>query len=83
MLDLNKYLVQNNKGYATGGNIDTAMPTTPTVSSAIGQDNTAAMNEMLTLLRQMNENGVPAFVALNDIDAKQELRERTRKFAKK
>lgn len=83
MLDLNKYLVQNNKGYAAGGNIDTAIPTTPTVSSAISQDNTAAMNEMLTLLRQMNENGVPAFVALNDIDAKQELRERTRKFAKK
>lgn len=83
MLDLNKYLVQSNKGYATGGNIDTAMPTTPTVSSAIGQDNTAAMNEMLKLLRQMNEQGVPAYVALNDIDAKQELRERTRKFAKK
>jgi hypothetical protein len=82
MLDLNKYLVQNNKGFAAGGSIDTPIAHSAGINVASTVDS-AVINETLMLLRKMNEEGIPAFVALSNIDAKQTLRERTRNFAKK
>lgn len=40
-------------------------------------------NELLELLRELKRDGIRSFVALSDLDAKQELRNQARKFAKK
>lgn len=40
-------------------------------------------NELLELLRELKRDGIRSFVSLSDLDAKQELRNQARKFAKK
>lgn len=40
-------------------------------------------DELLELLRELKRDGIRSFVSLSDLDAKQELRNQTRKFAKK
>lgn len=40
-------------------------------------------DELLELLRELKRNGIRSFVSLSDLDAKQELRNQARKFAKK
>lgn len=40
-------------------------------------------NELLELLRELRRDGIRSFVSLSDLDAKQELRNQARKFAKK
>lgn len=39
--------------------------------------------ELLALVRELRDNGIRAYVALSDLDAKQEQRNQARKFAKK
>nr|DAW61266.1 MAG TPA: tail tape measure protein [Caudoviricetes sp.] len=48
-------------------------------NAASGRSN----EELLTLIRELRDNGVRAYVALTDLDAKQEQRNQARKFAKK
>ena len=48
-------------------------------SAASGRSN----DELLALVRELRDNGVRAYVALTDLDAKQEQRNQARKFAKK
>lgn len=40
-------------------------------------------DELLDLLRELRRDGIRSFVSLSDLDAKQELRNQARKFAKK
>lgn len=40
-------------------------------------------DELLELLRELKREGIRSFVSLSDLDAKQELRNQSRKFAKK
>lgn len=40
-------------------------------------------DELLELLRELKRDGIRSFVSLSDLDAKQELRNQARKFAKK
>lgn len=40
-------------------------------------------DELLELLRELRRDGIRSFVSLSDLDAKQELRNQSRKFAKK
>lgn len=44
---------------------------------------TSGRNELLELLRELKRDGIRSFVSLSDLDAKQELRNQARKFAKK
>ena len=48
-------------------------------NAASGRSN----DELLALVRELRDNGVRAYVALSDLDAKQEQRNQARKFAKK
>lgn len=50
-----------------------------TENTASGRSN----EELLALIRELRDNGVRAYVALTDLDAKQEQRNQARKFAKK
>ena len=40
-------------------------------------------DELLTLLRELRDNGIHSHISLTELDAKQELRNQARKFAKK
>ena len=44
---------------------------------------TSGRSELLELLRELRRDGIRSFVSLSDLDAKQELRNQARKFAKK
>lgn len=48
-------------------------------NSTSGRNN----DELLDLLRELRRDGIRSFVSLSDLDAKQELRNQARKFAKK
>lgn len=48
-------------------------------NAASGRSN----EELLALIRELRDNGIHAYVALTDLDAKQEQRNQARKFAKK
>ena len=48
-------------------------------NAASGRSN----EELLALVRELRDNGIRAYVALSDLDAKQEQRNQARKFAKK
>lgn len=48
-------------------------------NSTSGRNN----DELLELLRELKRDGIRSFVSLSDLDAKQELRNQARKFAKK
>lgn len=48
-------------------------------NAASGRSN----EELLVLIRELRDNGLRAYVALTDLDAKQEQRNQARKFAKK
>ena len=40
-------------------------------------------DELLALLRELRDNGIHSHISLTELDAKQELRNQARKFAKK
>ena len=42
-----------------------------------------AMEEMISLLRSLRDNGIPAAVSFTELEQKQQIREQSRKFAKK
>lgn len=90
--DMSKYLMAM-QGRALGGSI--ARQTAPggadfyvrTQESAHrdAENATSGRNndELLELLRELKRDGIRSFVSLSDLDAKQELRNQARKFAKK
>ena len=56
-------------------------PTTPVPSAAApakGVD-----DELLALLRDLRQNGIPSFVALDEIEARQKIQQQYRKIAQK
>lgn len=93
--DLGKYLMAM-QGRQLGGSIQpnttsvqpNATPVQPnTTPMQVRYESDAAtkalMTEMASLLRDLKNNGIPATVALTELDAKQKLREQSRGFAKK
>ena len=61
----------------------TSLATPTTQNSEANGAGSQVMEEMLSLLRNLRENGIPAFVALSELEQKQQLQEQSRKFAKK
>ena len=96
--DLSKYLMAM-QGRAMGGVVDGAglgQVRTNSVPSpyqvrdsakfadfAANSANSEVMYEMVSLLRDLRENGIPASVALTELDQKQQIRNQARKFAQK
>ena len=96
--DMGKYLMSM-QGRALGGNIDASglgqrrtnvVPSSYQVresanfaANSANLANSQVMDEMLSLLRELRDKGIPASVALSELDQKQQLRDQARKFAKK
>lgn len=90
--DMNKYLMAM-QGRALGGSIarqtesggaDFYVRTQESAHRDAGNATSGRNNdELLELLRELKRDGIRSFVSLSDLDAKQELRNQARKFAKK
>lgn len=83
-LDMHKILLAQQKGFASGGHVSpaSAQPivsteTPPSASYPLPVD------ELISLLRDLRDNGVPAYVGLDEFDAKQQIRNQSRNIAKK
>ena len=84
-LDMNKYIIQQTQGRAAGGYITptTSTPTsqpTPAVTTAPGNGFT---KELLEVLKDLKDNGVRSYVALDEFDAQQKIRSQVRRLASK
>lgn len=84
-LDLRKVMMQ--RGLASGGFVSqpaasnaqpSATPTTVTISPS-----NATGEELLSLLRDLREKGIPSFVALDEIEARQRIQQQYRMIAQK
>lgn len=90
--DMSKYLMAM-QGRALGGSIarqtapggaDFYVRTQESAHRNAGNATSGRNNdELLELLRELKRDGIRSFVSLSDLDAKQELRNQARKFAKK
>lgn len=80
-LDMNKFLIQQAQGRASGGYI------TPTVSDVRGVAKDSykdTLIERLTdVLNRLSSDGIPASVSLNEIEQKQQLQDKARRFGSK
>ena len=80
-LDMNKFLIQQAGGRASGGNI------TPSASDVrpVAQDSykDTLIERLTTVLDRLANDGIPASVAIDDIERKQQLRDRARRFGSK
>lgn len=82
-LDMRKIMLQ--RGLSSGGFVETTSHPTPSMQSptAAPSSSDPVYTELLTLLRNLHEEGIPSFVSLDDFDAQQKIRERSRNIGKK
>lgn len=83
-LDMRKLLLSQQKGFAEGGHISASpaqsvTPSTPTTAAS----SQIPVDELIALLRDLRDNGVPAYVGLDEFDAKQQIRNQSRNIARK
>jgi hypothetical protein len=80
-LDMNKFLIQQASGRASGGHI---VPTTSDVRG-IAQDSfkDSLIKRLTDVLDRISVEGIPASVALNELEQKQQLRDKARKYGGK
>ena len=80
-LDMNKFLIQQAQGRASGGYV------TPTVNDVRGVAKDSykdTLIERLTdVLNRLSVDGIPASVSLNEIEQKQQLQDKARRFGSK
>lgn len=80
-LDMNKFLIQQASGRASGGHI---VPTASDVRG-IAQDSfkDSLIKRLTDVLDRISTEGIPASVALNELEQKQQLRDKARKYGSK
>lgn len=80
-LDMNKFLVQQAQGRASGGYIT---PTVNDVRGVVKYSYKDTLIERLTdVLDRLSVDGIPASVSLNEIEQKQQLQDKARRFGSK
>ena len=80
-LDMNKFLIQQAQGRASGGYIT---PTVNDVRGVVKDSYKDTLIERLTdVLDRLSAKGIPASVSLNEIEQKQQLQDQARRFGSK
>lgn len=80
-LDMNKFLIQQAQGRASGGFVT---PTVNDVRGVVKDSYKDTLIERLTdVLDRLSVNGIPASVSLNEIEQKQQLQDKARRFGSK
>ena len=85
--DLKKWFVTKFPGLESGGAISASarsrsdsMPSQPGARQDLSS---GAMDRLCSVLEHLEKKGIPAFVALDDLDAEQKIRNMSRNIAKK
>ena len=81
-LDMNKFLLHQAQGRAAGGYITPSAPTSQPVPTVINHRD-EYNKELLETLKELRNNGIRSYVALDDFDAQQKLRNQVRRIASK
>lgn len=81
-LDMNKFLLHQVQGRAAGGYIAPSAPTPQPMPTAITHRD-EYNKELLETLKELRNNGIRSYVALDDFDAQQKLRNQVRRIASK
>jgi len=81
-LDMNKFLLHQAQGRAAGGYIAPSAPT-PQPMPAVITHRDEYNKELLETLKELRNNGIRSYVALDDFDAQQKLRNQVRRIASK
>lgn len=82
-LDMNKFLLQQTQGRAAGGYIvPSTLASVPMPAATLGTNNDYT-KELLDTLKDLKDNGIRSYVALDEFDAQQKLRSRVRRIASK
>lgn len=81
-LDMNKFLLHQAQGRAAGGYITPSAPTPQPMPTAITHRD-EYNKELLETLKELRNNGIRSYVALDDFDAQQKLRNQVRRIASK
>ena len=80
-LDMNKFLIQQAQGRASGGYVT---PTVSDVRGVVKDSYKDTLIERLTdVLDRLSVDGIPASVSLNEIEQKQQLQDKARRFGSK
>ena len=80
-LDMNKFLIQQAQGRASGGFVT---PTVNDVRGVVKDSYKDTLIERLTdVLDRLSVEGIPASVSLNEIEQKQQLQDKARRFGSK
>ena len=80
-LDMNKFLVQQAQGRTSGGYVT---PTVNDVRGVVKDSYRDTLIERLTdVLDRLSVDGIPASVSLNEIEQKQQLQDKARRFGSK
>ena len=81
-LDMNKWLVQQAQGRASGGFIGTTPP--PTRRAQVdGHRNDKLIARLVDAIDRLTNEGIPAYVGIDELDAKQKIRNQYRNIGKK
>lgn len=80
-LDMNKFLLQQAQGKAEGGVINSVSNPTQPLSNGSYRD--SLIERLANVLNRLADDGISAAVTLDDIERKQQLRDRARKFGSK
>lgn len=80
-LDMNKFLIQQAQGRASGGYVT---PTVNDVRGVVKDSYKDTLIERLTdVLDRLSVDGIPASISLNEIEQKQQLQDKARRFGSK
>lgn len=82
-LDMNRILLQQAPGRASGGRVSPAASLATPNASPMSADDRRVMDRVCELLEHLSVNGIPASVSLTELDRQQKLREKARSFALK
>ena len=81
-LDMNKWLIQQAQGRVSGGFVGASSPI-----AGQGQGNESRNDKLLARLAdaidRLSNDGIPAYVGIDELDAKQTIRERYRNIGRK
>lgn len=81
-LDMNKFLLQQAQGRAAGGYISPSTPTPQPMPTAANHKDEYG-KQLLDMLKELRDNGIRSYVALDEFDAQQKLRNQVRRIASK
>ena len=82
-LDMSKFLLQQAQGRAAGGPIAPASPDPDPRPMPQNSEKDAILLRLINVLDRLESEGIQAAVALDEIDRKQQLRNRARQFGSK